>query len=99
MDGYQSATESVRNAGGAAKVITCSAAAPDAIHAEWDQPAGIPNTSCGVDPSSNRVSVDIYDGAPTADQVPGSKEPPLPTETRCGDPHRQSVALPRMATA
>ncbi|MFD4856206.1 hypothetical protein [Streptomyces atratus] len=45
MDDYQAAAGSVRNAGGAAKVITPPAAAPDVIQAEWDQPAGIPNTS------------------------------------------------------
>ncbi|MFD4943427.1 hypothetical protein ACFVYE_24655 [Streptomyces sp. NPDC058239] len=50
MDGYQAAAESVRTAGGAAEVVTCSAAAFDAVHAERDQMAGIPDTSWGVRP-------------------------------------------------
>ncbi|MFJ1551862.1 alpha-lytic protease prodomain-containing protein [Streptomyces sp. NPDC088246] len=79
----QAAAESVRNTGGAAKAVTNSAAALDAIHAEWDQLSGIPNTSWGVDPSSNQVTVDIYEVRP----------PPI------GCPDRKSRRCPRRSGA
>ncbi|GAP47141.1 S1 family peptidase [Streptomyces azureus] len=65
----EAAARSVRSAGGTAEVVTHSANELDAIHAELDRLAGIPNTSWGVDPSSNQVSVKIYDGVSTADRA------------------------------
>lgn len=62
----QASAETVRAAGGTAQVVSYSTAALNSIHAEFDQLAGIPNTSWGVDPSSNQVSVDIHDGVPAA---------------------------------
>ncbi len=65
----QAAAGSVRNAGGTAKIVPHSAAALASVHADLDQLAGIPNTSWGVDPSSNQVSVEIYDGVSAADRA------------------------------
>lgn len=58
----QAAAAAVRAAGGTAQVVSYSTAALNSIHAELDQLAGIPNTSWGVDPSSNQVSIDLHDG-------------------------------------
>ncbi|MGP3979822.1 S1 family peptidase [Streptomyces sp. KR80] len=65
----QAAAESVRNAGGRAKIAPHSAAELASTHAELDRLAGIPNTAWGVDPSSNQVSVKIYDGVSAADRA------------------------------
>jgi streptogrisin D len=40
-----------------------------AVHGKLDELAGIPNTSWGVDPSSNQVSVKIYDGVSSAERA------------------------------
>ncbi|MER8226260.1 S1 family peptidase [Streptomyces sp. NPDC094143] len=65
----EAAAASVRSAGGTAKVVAHSAAELDDVHSELDQLAGIPNTSWGIDPSSNQVSVDIYEGVSAADRA------------------------------
>lgn len=65
----EAAADAVRAAGGTPKLVANSTAALNAVHAEFDQLAGIANTSWGVDPSSNKVSVEIYDGVSPADQA------------------------------
>jgi streptogrisin D len=65
----EAAADSVRSAGGTARVVAHSAAELDSIRAELDRLAGIPNTSWGVDPSSNQVSVGIYEGVSAADRA------------------------------
>ncbi|MBB6417875.1 S1 family peptidase [Streptomyces sp. AK010] len=65
----QAAAASVRSAGGTAEIVRHSAAQLDSIHSELDQLAGIPNTSWGVDPSSNQVTVKIYAGVSAADRA------------------------------
>ncbi|MGW6318052.1 S1 family peptidase [Streptomyces sp. NPDC055099] len=64
----QAAARSVREAGGTAKVVTRSAARLNSVNSDMDRLAGIPNTAWGVDPSSNKVSVEIYDGVSAADR-------------------------------
>jgi streptogrisin D len=65
----EGAADAVRAAGGTPKLVANSTAALNAIHAEFDQLAGIANTSWGVDPSTNKVSVEVYDGVSPADQA------------------------------
>lgn len=63
----EAAAAEVRAAGNTPKLVANSTAALNAIHAEFDQIAGIANTSWGVDPSTNKVSVEVYDGVSPAD--------------------------------
>lgn len=65
----EAAADVVRAAGGTPKLVANSTAALNAVHAEFDQLAGIANTSWGVDPSTNKVSVEVYDGVSAADQA------------------------------
>ncbi|HET6292613.1 MAG TPA: S1 family peptidase [Kribbella sp.] len=65
----QATADAVRRAGGTPQVVSYSTAALNSIHAELDQLPAIPNTSWGVDPSTNRVSVEIYDGVSAADRA------------------------------
>jgi streptogrisin D len=65
----EGAAQAVRAAGGTPQLVANSTAALTAIHAEFDQLAGIANTSWGVDPSTNKISVEIYDGVSAADQA------------------------------
>ncbi|MER7484459.1 S1 family peptidase [Streptomyces sp. NPDC126497] len=65
----RAAAETVREAGGAARVVPHSAAELESIHAELDRLAGIPNTAWGADPSSNAVVVTLHDGVSDADRA------------------------------
>ncbi len=51
--------QQVQAAGGATKLVAHSTAELQSIHTELDKLAGIPGTSWGVDPSTNRVSVEL----------------------------------------
>ncbi|WP_408057701.1 S1 family peptidase [Streptomyces violaceus] len=59
----------VRKARGTSKLVEHNAAELEAVHGELDELAGISNTSWGVDPSSNQVSVKIYDGVSSAERA------------------------------
>ncbi len=61
----QAAARTVRNAGGAAKVVTRSADELASIHDKLDQLGNIPNTAWGVEAATNQVNVEIFDGAPS----------------------------------
>ncbi|MFE4667502.1 S1 family peptidase [Streptomyces sp. NPDC056716] len=63
------AAETVRNAGGTAELVAHSMKDLKAIHAELDQLGWIGNTSWGADPSTNQVSVELYDGVSAADRA------------------------------
>ncbi|MBD3002562.1 S1 family peptidase [Streptomyces sp. 5-10] len=63
------AAESVQDAGGTAEVVTHSKDELASIHTELDRLTDIPNTAWGVDPSSNQVSVEIFDGVSAADRA------------------------------
>ncbi|MFI9816795.1 S1 family peptidase [Saccharothrix variisporea] len=65
----EAAAQAVRDAGGTPQLVANSTAALTAIHAEFDQLAGIANTSWGVDPSTNKVSVEIHEGVSAADEA------------------------------
>ncbi|MFI8511850.1 S1 family peptidase [Streptomyces sp. NPDC085460] len=65
----ETAARSVREAGGAAKVVAHSADELNSAQADLDRLAGIPNTAWGVDPSGNQVVVSIYDGVSAADRA------------------------------
>jgi streptogrisin D len=65
----EGAAAAVRNAGGTPKVVEHSTSELKAVHGKLDELAGIPNTSWGVDPSSNQVSVKIYDGVSSAERA------------------------------
>jgi streptogrisin D len=65
----EDAAEKVRAEGGTPKLVANSTATLNAVHAEFDQLAGIANTSWGVDVSTNKVSVEVYDGVSAADQA------------------------------
>ncbi|WP_346834036.1 S1 family peptidase [Saccharothrix sp. CCNWLY140-2] len=65
----EAAAQTVRDAGGTPQLVANSTAALTAIHAEFDQLAGIANTSWGVDASTNRVAVEIHEGVSPADQA------------------------------
>ncbi|MFJ9106476.1 S1 family peptidase [Streptomyces sp. NPDC102283] len=58
----------VRDAGGVAEVVKHSAATLESVHADLDELAGIPNTTWGVDPAGNTVTVGLYDGVPPTDR-------------------------------
>ncbi|WP_330259994.1 S1 family peptidase [Streptomyces murinus] len=64
----QAAAESVRGAGGTAKLVTRSAAELGSMHHRLDQLGDIPNTAWGVEAKTNQVNVEIFDGAPAASQ-------------------------------
>lgn len=65
----ETAAQAVRDAGGTPQLVANSTAALNAVHAEFDLLSGIANTSWGVDPSTNKVSVEVYDGVSAADQA------------------------------
>lgn len=68
----EAAARTVRAEGGTAEVVEHSAADLAAVQAALDDRIAdtdpIANTSWGVDPSTNQVSVKIFDGVSTADQ-------------------------------
>lgn len=64
----QAAAETVRRAGAVAEVVPHSTAELDSAKAKLDQLAVIPNTAWSVDPSSNQVDVQIYDGVSAANR-------------------------------
>ncbi|MFD8008938.1 alpha-lytic protease prodomain-containing protein [Streptomyces sp. NPDC058955] len=55
----------VRKAGGTAKLVARSTAELEAVHERLDELGNIPNTAWGIDASTNQVSVEIFDGAPS----------------------------------
>lgn len=65
----QATADAVREAGGTPQLVKYSTATLTSIQAELDKLAGIPNTSWGVDPSNNQVTVEIHDGVSTADRA------------------------------
>ncbi|MGV9894670.1 S1 family peptidase [Streptomyces tendae] len=65
----EDAAETVRRSGGVAEMVTHSAAELESVHAELDGLAGIPNTSWGIDPSENVVTVSIHDGVSDRDRA------------------------------
>ena len=65
----QATADAVRRAGGTPQVVEYSTAALNSIKTELDQLPIIPNTSWGVDPSTNKVSVDVHEGVSAADQA------------------------------
>ncbi|MFF2140180.1 S1 family peptidase [Streptomyces sp. NPDC058193] len=65
----QAAAETVRVAGGTAEIVAHSQSELDTAQADLNTLAGIPNTAWGVDPSSNKISVDIHDGVSDADRT------------------------------
>ncbi|MGY1436279.1 alpha-lytic protease prodomain-containing protein [Streptomyces reniochalinae] len=60
----QAAAQTVQDAGGIPKRVTRSKAEPESIHRELDELGDIRNTAWGADPSTNQVSVEIFDRAP-----------------------------------
>ncbi|MER7001301.1 S1 family peptidase [Streptomyces sp. NPDC000410] len=65
----QAAAQTVRDAGGTAKLVTRSASELASIHRRLDQLGNIPNTTWGVEASTNQVSVEIFDGVTPAGQA------------------------------
>ncbi|MGC4937612.1 S1 family peptidase [Kribbella sp. DT2] len=65
----EATADAVLRAGGTPQVVKYSTAALSAVQTELDQLPAIPNTSWGVDPSTNRVSVEVYDGVSAADRA------------------------------
>lgn len=63
------AAQTVRNAGGTAKLVAHSTRDLKAIHAELNQLGWIGNTAWGVDPSTNQVAVELYDGVSAPDRA------------------------------
>ncbi|MFD9504440.1 S1 family peptidase [Streptomyces sp. NPDC060035] len=57
----QAAAQTVREAGGTAKLVTRSASELASIHRQLDQLGNIPNTTWGVEADTNQVSVEIFD--------------------------------------
>lgn len=68
----ESAAREVRARGGVAKVVKHSTATLDSVRATLDRRIAdvdpIPNTSWGVDPSTNKVTVEVFDGVSAADE-------------------------------
>lgn len=60
----QAAAQTVQDAGGIPKRVTRSKAELESIHRELDELGSIRNTAWGADPSTNQVSVEIFDRAP-----------------------------------
>ncbi|MDI3407696.1 S1 family peptidase [Streptomyces cavernicola] len=94
----QATGASVREAGGTAQVVAHSTAELNSIHAELDRLGGIPNTAWGVDPSTNQVSVEIYDGVSDADQariakVAGSHRDAVRIEKISGKPEKTAYDM------
>jgi streptogrisin D len=62
----------VESAGGVAEVVTYSTAQLQSVHEALDAEIAdvdpIPNTSWGIDPSTNRVAVEIFDGVSAEDE-------------------------------
>ncbi|MGA6173893.1 S1 family peptidase [Streptomyces sp. NPDC012600] len=58
----QAAAEAVREAGGAPKLVSRSAAQLASIHHELDDLGNLPHTSWGAEASTNQVSVEIFNG-------------------------------------
>lgn len=65
----QAAAQSVREAGGTPKLVTRSTSELASIHHKLDQLGNIPNTTWGVEADTNQVSVEIFDGVPTASRT------------------------------
>ncbi|WP_411080723.1 S1 family peptidase [Streptomyces sp. cmx-18-6] len=63
----RAAAAAVESAGGTPEIVDHSAAELDSVQEELDQLPVIANTAWGMDPSTNQVSVEIYDGVPAAD--------------------------------
>ncbi len=94
----EGAAEEVRDAGATPKAVEHSAAELEATHAELDELAGIPNTSWGVDPSSNQVTVRIYDGVSADDRarierVATARGDAVSIEKRSGKLERTAYAM------
>ncbi|MCX4700440.1 S1 family peptidase [Streptomyces sp. NBC_01373] len=68
----EATARAVRAEGGVAEIVKYSTAALTSVHATLDQRIAeadpIPNTSWGVDPSTNQVTVEIFDGVSAADE-------------------------------
>lgn len=68
----EATAEAVEAAGGVAEVVTYSTAQLQSIHNTLDAEIAdvdpIPNTSWGVDPSTNQVVVEIFEGVSAADE-------------------------------
>jgi streptogrisin D len=68
----EAAARTVRAAGGVAEVVKYSMAALSTIHATFDERIAdtdpIPNTSWGVDPRTNELVVEIFDGVSADDE-------------------------------
>ncbi|MFF2778929.1 S1 family peptidase [Streptomyces sp. NPDC058052] len=60
----EAAARAVRSEGGVAKVVARSAAELKTVHGNLDQLGNVPNTTWGVEASTNQVNVEIFDGAP-----------------------------------
>lgn len=65
----QATAASVRAAGGTTEIVAHSMTELTSAQVDLDELAGIPNTSWGVDPSSNRVVVKVYDGVSESDRT------------------------------
>ncbi|MFD1275961.1 S1 family peptidase [Streptomyces kaempferi] len=64
----QAAAKTVQGAGGTAKLVTRNASELASIHHQLDQLGNIPNTTWGVEASTNQVSVEVFDGVSTLGQ-------------------------------
>lgn len=68
----EAAAQAVRAEGGVAEIVKYSTAALTSVHAALDRRIAavdpIPNTTWGVDPSTNRVTVEVFDGVSSADE-------------------------------
>jgi len=68
----EATAKAVEAAGGTAEIVTYSTAQLQSVHNALDAKIAdadsIPNTSWGVDPTTNRVAVEIYDGVSAADE-------------------------------
>jgi streptogrisin D len=68
----EATADAVEAAGGVAEVVTYSTARLRSIHDTLDAKiadvAPIPNTAWGIDPRTNQVAVEIFEGVPAADE-------------------------------
>ncbi|MEU6440398.1 S1 family peptidase [Streptomyces sp. NPDC047046] len=63
------AADEVSRAGAVAQLVPQSTAELDSAAAALEALGGVPNTSWGVDPSSNQVVVEIHEGVPATDRA------------------------------
>ncbi|MFP3992457.1 alpha-lytic protease prodomain-containing protein, partial [Streptomyces sp. E11-3] len=64
----QAAARTVRATGGTPKLVVRSTAQLKGVLHDLDELENLPNTAWGIDPRTNQVSVDIFDGAPADSQ-------------------------------